>query len=469
MSLFGGRQAKRDLPIPVAALDGAMAISPARRDGVEGYGREEAERKAHREEVRLRIVAQLQENGDVVGSGLEENSSVARGIVKSTLEQIMAADRNMLGQRERDLLIEEITAEAVGLGPLEELLSRDDISEIMVNTHREIWIEQNGKMRRTSLHFRDEEALLKACKKIVDRVGRRVDNQSPLCDARLEDGSRVNVAIPPIAVDGTHLTIRKFRKEKLTLSELVEFRSISPQASEALRIFGRIRVNVLISGGTGSGKTTMLNCLTGSIEPDERVLTCEDTAELQLQGAHVVRLETRPPSAEANGAGEVTMADLVRNGLRMKPHRIIVGEVRDDAAVELVQAMNTGHMGSMGTIHANDPRGALSRMEALIRTRDGYGTLSSHIIRQDISESLDLIVQTQQLPDGRRVVTHITEVGKMEGDSITLQDLFKFDFHTGRLLGTGVARPMCFDKAGRYGEAENLRAAILSASEAVSP
>jgi pilus assembly protein CpaF len=348
------------------------------------------------------------------------------------------------------------------------LLARDDIADIMVNGADTVFIEVAGKIQKTGVRFRDNQQLLNICQRIVSQVGRRVDESSPICDARLPDGSRVNVIAPPLAIDGATLTIRKFKKDKLTLDQLVRFGSISEHGAEVLRVIGRSRINTIISGGTGSGKTTLLNCLTNYIDEDERVITCEDAAELQLQQAHVVRLETRPPNLE--GEGQVTMRDLVRNCLRMRPERIIVGEVRGPEAFDLLQAMNTGHDGSMGTLHANNPREALSRIESMI-TMGGF-SLPSRTIREMICASVDVIVQAARLRDGSRRITHITEVIGMEGDVIVTQDVFLYDIigedANGKLIGrhrsTGIGRPRMWERARYYGEEQRL-AAALDASE----
>ena len=302
------------------------------------------------------------------------------------------------------------------------------------------------------------------CQRIVSQVGRRVDESSPICDARLPDGSRVNVIAPPLAIDGPTLTIRKFKRDRLTLDQLTRFGSITPEGRTLLAIIGRVRCNVIISGGTGSGKTTLLNCLTAFIDEDERVITCEDSAELQLQQPHVVRLETRPPNLE--GEGEVTMRDLVKNCLRMRPDRIIVGEVRGPEAFDLLQAMNTGHDGSMGTLHSNSPRECISRLESMI-LMGGYN-LPAKSIREMIVSSVDVIVQASRLRDGSRKITHVTEVLGMEGDIVTLQDLFVYEMYgedankrlVGRHRGTGIARPHFWDKARYFGEEERLAQAL---------
>jgi pilus assembly protein CpaF len=338
----------------------------------------------------------------------------------------------------------------------------------MVNGSQKCYIEVGGKVRLTNVRFRDDAHLMNVCQRIVSQVGRRVDEGSPICDARLPDGSRVNVIAPPLAIDGAALTIRKFKKDKLTLQQLVKYNSISPEGAEVLRILGRVRANVLISGGTGSGKTTLLNCLTAFIEKDERVITCEDSAELQLQQPHVVRLETRPPNLE--GEGEITMRDLIKNCLRMRPERIIVGEVRGPEAFDLLQAMNTGHDGSMGTLHANSPREALSRLESMI-TMGGYA-LPSRTIREMIVSSIDVIVQAARLRDGSRRITHISEVLGMEGDVIVTQDVFVYDIlgedANGMLLGkhrsTGITKPQFTERARYFNEEANLVEALEKAN-----
>jgi pilus assembly protein CpaF len=293
----------------------------------------------------------------------------AREEIRDIVNDIITVKNVVMSIAEQEDLLEDICNDVLGYGPLEPLLARDEIADIMVNGAGNIFIEVGGRVQETDIRFRDNGQLLNICQRIVSQVGRRVDEASPICDARLPDGSRVNVIAPPLAIDGPALTIRKFRKDKLTLDQLVQYGTITPEGATILQIIGRVRCNVLISGGTGSGKTTLLNCLTRYIDMDERVITCEDAAELQLQQPHVVRLETRPPNIE--GEGEITMRDLVKNCLRMRPERIIVGEVRGPEAFDLLQAMNTGHDGSMGTLHANSPREALSRIESMI-TMGGY-------------------------------------------------------------------------------------------------
>jgi pilus assembly protein CpaF len=396
----------------------------------------------------------------------------ARAEISEVVSEIVAAKKVVMSTAEQKALLEDICNDVLGYGPLEPLLARDDIADIMVNGSNRIFIEVAGKVIETDVRFRDNAQLVNVCQRIVSQVGRRVDESSPICDARLPDGSRVNVIVAPLAIDGAALTIRKFKRDKLTLDQLVGHGTISAQGAEILKIISRVRCNVVISGGTGSGKTTLLNCLTRYIDQDERIITCEDVAELQLQQPHTVRLETRPPNIE--GEGEITMRDLVRNCLRMRPERIIVGEVRGPEAFDLLQAMNTGHDGSMGTLHANSPREALSRLEAMI-TMASF-SLPSKTIRQMICASIDVIVQTQRMRDGARRVTHITEILGMEGDVPITQDLFVYemleDDKTGKVVGrhrsTGIGRPRFWDRARYYGEEKRLAAAI-DAAEAPKP
>ncbi len=391
----------------------------------------------------------------------------AREEIRDIVNEIIAIKNVVMSISEQEALLEDICNDVLGYGPLEPLLARDDIADIMVNGADSTFIEVNGKVIETNVRFRDNAQLMNICQRIVSQVGRRVDESSPMCDARLPDGSRVNVIAPPLSIDGATLTIRKFKKDKLTMEKLVSFGSISPEGAKVLGIIGKCRCNVLISGGTGSGKTTLLNCMTGFIESDERIITCEDSAELQLQQPHVVRLETRPPNLE--GEGEVTMRELVKNCLRMRPERIIVGEVRGPEAFDLLQAMNTGHDGSMGTLHANSPREALSRLEGMI-TMGGF-SLPSRTIREMIVSSIDVIIQAARLRDGSRRITHVTEVIGAEGEVITTQDIFIYDIlgedANGKIDGkhrsTGIARPKFWDRARYYGEEHNLALALEAA------
>ncbi len=392
----------------------------------------------------------------------------AREEIRDIVNDIIALKNIVMSIAEQEDLLEDICNDVLGLGPLEPLLARDEIADIMVNGATNCFIEVDGKVQKSKVRFRDNSQLMNICQRIVSQVGRRVDESSPICDARLPDGSRVNVIAPPLAIDGPVLTIRKFKKDKLTLDQLVKYGTITPEGATILQIVARSRCNILVSGGTGSGKTTLLNCLTGYIESTERIITCEDAAELQLQQPHVVRLETRPPNIE--GEGEITMRDLVKNCLRMRPERIIVGEVRGPEAFDLLQAMNTGHDGSMGTLHANSPREALSRLESMI-TMGGF-TLPSRTLRDMITNSIDVIVQVERLRDGSRRITNITEVVGMEGDVIISQDIFVYDIAgedaNGRIIGqhraTGIGRPKFWDRARYFGEEVRLANALDAAN-----
>jgi pilus assembly protein CpaF len=392
------------------------------------------------------------------------DSESARDEIRDIVAEIISIKNVVMSITEQESLLDDICNDVLGYGPLEPLLARDDIADIMVNGANAVFIEVSGKISKTGIRFRDNGQLMNICQRIVSQVGRRVDESSPICDARLPDGSRVNVIVPPLAIDGPTLTIRKFKKDKLKLSNLVEFGSISPSGAKILQIIGACRCNVLISGGTGSGKTTLLNTLTAFIDPTERVITCEDAAELQLQQPHVVRLETRPPNLE--GSGQVTMRDLVKNCLRMRPERIIVGEVRGSEAFDLLQAMNTGHDGSMGTLHANTPREALSRLESMI-TMGGF-SLPAKTIREIIVAAVDVVIQAARLRDGSRRITQITEVLGLEGETIVTQDLLTYEIQgedqngriTGRHRGSGVGRPRFWDRARYFGLEKELAQAL---------
>lgn len=402
-----------------------------------------------------------------LGQLAQLDQKTARDEIRDIVAEIIAIKQVVLSISEQEQLLTDIINDVLGYGPLEPLLERDDIADIMVNGASSVFIEVNGKVSKTAVRFRDNQQLMNICQRIVSQVGRRVDESSPICDARLPDGSRVNVIVPPLALDGPTLTIRKFKKDKLRMSNLVQFGSISEAGAKVLGIIGASRCNVLISGGTGSGKTTLLNCLTGFIAPEERVITCEDAAELQLQQPHVVRLETRPPNLEGQGA--ISMRDLVKNCLRMRPERIIVGEVRGPEAFDLLQAMNTGHDGSMGTLHANSPREGLSRMESMI-TMGGF-SLPQKTIREMIVGSVDVVVQAARMRDGSRRITHITEVIGLEGDVVITQDLITYEVEgedaNGKIVGkhrsTGIARPKFWDRARYYGLERDLAEALDAA------
>jgi pilus assembly protein CpaF len=395
-------------------------------------------------------------------------SEVAREEIRAIVSEILAIKNVVMSIAEQEELLQDICNDVLGYGPLEPLLARDDISDIMVNGCDTTYIEVKGKVEPTNVRFANDTQLMNICQRIVSQVGRRVDESSPICDARLPDGSRVNVIAPPLSIDGPTLTIRKFKRDRLTLDQLVGFDTITPEGRTLLAIIGRVRCNVIISGGTGSGKTTLLNCMTAYIDDDERIVTCEDSAELQLQQPHVVRLETRPPNLE--GEGEVTMRQLVKNCLRMRPNRIIVGEVRGPEAFDLLQAMNTGHDGSLGTLHSNSPRECISRLESMI-LMGGYN-LPAKTIREMIVSSVDVIVQAARLRDGSRKITHVTEVIGLEGEVVILQDLFIHEMFgqdangriSGRHRSTGIVRPRFWGKACYFGEEKRL-AEVLATSE----
>lgn len=376
-------------------------------------------------------------------------------IARAELADIVAGEQLALSTAERNRLIDEIGADVLGLGPLEVLLADNAVTEIMVNRHDQIYVERHGRLFESSLRFTGEPQLRRVIERIVAKVGRRIDESSPLVDARLEDGSRVNAIIPPLAVNGASLTIRKFAATPYTSEDLVTFGTMTREAATVLDAAVRSKLNVIVSGGTGTGKTTLLNVLSAFIPGDERIITIEDAVELQLQQNHVVRLESRPPNIE--GRGEITIRDLVRNSLRMRPDRIVVGEVRGAESLDMLQAMNTGHEGSISTIHANSPRDAVSRMETLVLMAGM--DLPLRAIREQIASAVDLIVQIQRHKDGVRRITHITEVHGMEGDIITLQDAFSFDYSRGfaddgslrgRLEPTGV-RPRFAERIADHG------------------
>jgi pilus assembly protein CpaF len=349
----------------------------------------------------------------------EATGDLNERVTRAVTEQLVL-DRTPLTREERRQIIREITDDILGYGPLEPLLRDDSITEVMVNAHDRIYIERLGKLERTDASFVDNAHLLRIIDKIVSQIGRRVDEASPMVDARLPDGSRVNAIIPPLALKGPTLTIRKFSRDPYTMNDLISFGSITPKAAQFLAACVKGKLNILISGGTGTGKTTTLNAMSAFIPGDERIVTIEDAAELQLQQEHVITLESRPPNIE--GQGEIRIRELVKNALRMRPDRIIVGEVRGPETLDMLQAMNTGHEGSLTTIHANSPRDALSRLETLVMTAGVE--LPLRAIREQVSSAFDLLVQISRLVDGSRRITHVTEVLRMESDVITLQDIF---------------------------------------------
>jgi len=404
-------------------------------------------------ELKTRIHGQLIERLDLAKLDTLPRELVQQQI-RRIVEDMLALDETPLSRKERDDLVIEIEHETFGLGPIEPLMQDPTVSDILVNGAREIYIERRGKLERTRVTFRDDTHLLQVIDRIVSAVGRRVDESSPMVDARLPDGSRVNAIIPPLALDGPVLSIRRFAKDPLRMADLIEFGTITPALAEILRATVQARLNILVSGGTGAGKTTMLNVLSNAIPNTERIVTIEDSAELQLQQDHVVRLETRPPNIEGQGA--VTQRDLVRNALRMRPDRIVVGEVRGAEVLDMLQAMNTGHDGSLSTVHANSTRDALSRVETMV-LMSGL-SLPVRAMRDYIASALDLVIHVSRLSDGTRKVVRVTEIVGMEEDVVTTQDIFTFDQEgidpDGRVVGfhraTGV-RPKFTERLSRAG------------------
>jgi pilus assembly protein CpaF len=399
---------------------------------------------------------------DTSAAARMSREDLARDLI-GLLAELLIETKIQLNGAERQELVTQLLNDMLGLGPLEPLLADETISEIMINGPKQIYIEQKGKLKIADVQFRDNAHVLGIATRIVTAIGRRIDESTPLCDARLADGSRVNIIIPPLAIDGPTITIRKFSKKKIMLETMVQFESMSLQMCKALKVFGRSRVNILISGGTGSGKTTLLNALSQMIDHGERVVTIEDAAELQLQQPHIVRLETRPANLE--GHGEVTMRDLLKNALRMRPDRIIVGETRGGEAIDMLQAMNTGHDGSLSTVHANRPREALMRLENMVGL--AVANLSPRAIRQQIASAVDMIIQVSRMRDGSRRITYISEITGMEGEVITLQDLFVTEVvgesADGRLkveFKNNGLRPHCLPKAAYFGLEKQLLEAM---------
>ncbi|HNS64111.1 MAG TPA: CpaF family protein [Anaerolineaceae bacterium] len=378
-----------------------------------------------------------------------------RRTIFELFEQILSEENIILSKPERARMFDQITAEILGFGPLQPLLEDETITEIMVNGHKNIYVERKGKIYRVPMTFENNEHVMRIIERIVSPLGRRIDESSPYVDARLPDGSRVNAVIPPISLVGPVITIRKFSKKPITVDQMIEYGSITPEAVEFLKACVTARVNIVISGGTGSGKTTLLNVLSSYIPTDERIITIENAAELQLRQEHVVTLESRPPNIE--GKGEITIRQLVVNALRMRPDRIIVGEIRDEAALDMLQAMNTGHDGSMTTLHSNSPRDSLARLETM--TMMAGMDLPVRAIREQVSSAIDLIIHQERLRDGTRKVVYISEVTGMEGEIITLTDLFFFEQTginpntnkvEGRLRASGL-RPKFMDKLDAAG------------------
>jgi len=374
--------------------------------------------------------------------------------VSRLVEDLIVAENAPLSSGERERLIGEVRHELFGLGPLEPLLADPEVCDILVNSPKKVYIERRGKLELTNVEFKDDEHLMRVIERIVSTVGRRIDEASPMVDARLTDGSRVNAIIPPLSLDGPVLSIRRFGAEPLRMASLIEKNALTKDMADMFEMCVRARLNVLISGGTGAGKTTLLNALSSYIPDDQRIVTIEDSAELQLQQPHVVRLETRPPNIE--GRGEVAQRDLVKNALRMRPDRIVIGEVRGGEAIDMLQAMNTGHDGSLTTVHANTPRDALARLETMIQMTGMR--LSDRAMRQQVASALDLVIQAARLSDGTRRITSISEITGMEGETITMQEIFMFERKgvdkdgkvIGRFRPTGV-RPRFAERLKQYG------------------
>ncbi|GIE28403.1 type II secretion system protein E [Actinoplanes italicus] len=430
----------------------AGSTPPADRgpgDGRRAGGRPQAPDQVN--EVRLRIQRRLaDELGPTLYGTDRAQGDDLDSRVRESLNELLAREETPLSGTDRARIVREVVDEVLGHGPIESLLRDQSITEVMVNGPHSVYVERFGRIERVAAEFDDEAHLRRIIDRICSRVGRRVDEASPMVDARLPDGSRVNAIVTPIALDGSTLTIRKFAAVPLTVGDLLSYGTLTRAAAEVLDGCVRGHRNILVSGGTGSGKTTVLNVLSGFVPADERIVTIEDAAELQLNQDHVVRLESRPPNSE--GRGTITTRDLVRNALRMRPDRIVVGEVRDSAALDMLQAMNTGHDGSLTTLHANSPRDALSRLETMVLMAGM--DLPSRAIRDQIASAVDLILQVNRFKDGTRKITHITEVVGMEGDVITLQDIFLHEYapdaRGGALRATGI-RPNFLDAMAPYG------------------
>ncbi|MBI1355861.1 MAG: CpaF family protein [Acidobacteria bacterium] len=413
-----------------------------------GSGRTRLTLNPEYQELKFKLHRKLLDKINLEALATIENQKV-RVEVRNALMALMDEESTLLSSLERQQICDEVLDEVFGLGPLEPLLQDPTISDILVNTHKQVYVERKGKLELTNVTFKDDTHLLRIIDKIVSQVGRRVDESSPMVDARLSDGSRVNAIIPPLAVDGPLMSIRRFSTDKLMPDDLVAKRALTAGMLELLRAVVKSRLNIVVAGGTGSGKTTMLNALSSLISPDERVVTIEDAAELQLKQPHVVRLETRPPNIEGRNA--IRQRELLINALRMRPDRIVIGECRGEEALDMLQAMNTGHDGSMTTLHANTPRDVISRMEVMVT--QATASMPVIAIRSQIASAVDLIVQTERFSDGTRRVRSLTEVTTMEGEQVMLQDLFVFEKRglssegtvIGRFAATGI-RPRFYEK-----------------------
>jgi len=423
--------------------------------------------KSSVEDAKKQVQPILMERMDVTRAVQLPRTELAEQI-GDLVGEIMSDEKMQLNLLEQRDLVTALINDMMGLGPLESLLADDSVTDIMVNGPKQVYVERGGRLVLSDVVFRDNEHVMNIATRIVTRIGRRVDETSPLCDARLEDGSRVNIIIPPLAIDGPSISIRKFAKQSITLDIMERQGNLSPEMSKVLKIASRSQLNILISGGTGSGKTTLLNALSRLIDNGERIVTIEDAAELQLQQPHVVRLETRPANLE--GEGEITQRDLVKNALRMRPDRVILGEIRAGEALDMLQAMNTGHDGSLGTLHANRPREALTRLENMV-AMSGV-KLPTEAVRSQIAGAVQMIVQISRMRDGMRRITHITEVVGMEGEVITTQDLFTFEFEgegaDGKLFGKFVSsglKPNFATRAQYFGLDRALIEAMSSAPQ----
>ncbi len=421
----------------------ASTVSPRSAASARGV-----DRNARLQEIKIEIHRRLIERLDLARI-TDDNKEEAKQHVRPEIMKMIAAQQIPLNAQERMDIVEEILDEIFGFGPLEPILKDLEVSDILVNSYKEIYVEKKGRLQKVESRFRDDRHLLQIIDRIVSRIGRRIDETMPMVDARLPDGSRVNAIIPPLSLNGPTLSIRRFGVNPLKLDDLLDFGALIPEMVELLEGAVRAKLNVIISGGTGSGKTTLLNILTSFIPPAERIITIEDSAELILQQPHVVRLETRPPNIE--GSGAITQRDLLFNSLRMRPDRIILGEVRGAEALDMLQAMNTGHEGSLTTIHANTPRDAISRIETMV-TMSGFD-LPMRVIRQQISSAINIIVQANRLMDGTRRVISISEIVGMEGDIITMQEIFQFKQEDvdsdGRVHGAFISagiRPRCLTR-----------------------
>ncbi len=455
---LANQQPARDAASAAASGKSPVNIRPNRSDSIYQVG---ASRRGI-DQALLEIQPIIVQRIDVTAAARLSREELGRQLT-GLVAEILSERKLRLNGAEQEELIRLLLDDMLGLGPLEPLLADDSITDIMVNGPRHVFVERKGKIEATNVTFRDNQHLMNIATRIVSQVGRRIDELMPLCDARLADGSRINIIVPPLAIDGPSISIRKFAKRRITLDAMAALGSLTPNLATVIKVAGRCRLNVIISGGTGSGKTTLLNAMSQLIDPAERIVTIEDAAELQLDHLDLVRLESRPPNIE--GGGEITIRDLLRNSLRMRPDRIIIGEVRGAEAVDMLQAMNTGHDGSLSTVHANNPREALTRIENMVGLAGV--NLSPRSVRMQIAAALDMIVQVTRMRDGVRRVTNVVEVMGMEGDVITLQDLFSFEYEgesaEGRLIGKFVPsglRPHCLTKAQYFGLDRSLLEAL---------